>query len=89
MFVFGKRDENGFWTSKNKRFRFMFRGHDSLYIAFYNFRFRLMKPRILYEDYKTDVLAHYVCKQCGAWHRDKNSLICEKCKEAQDEMHYR
>ena len=24
-------------------------------------------------DYKTDVLAHYVCKQCGAWHRDKNS----------------
>ena len=42
--MFGKRDENGFWITKSKRYRFMFRDHDSLYIAFWRFRFRLMKP---------------------------------------------
>lgn len=43
--MWGKHKENGIWLASVPRRRFMFRNHDSLYIAAGRFRFRLMKPK--------------------------------------------
>jgi hypothetical protein len=40
----GKSKENGIWWAGKKRRRFMFKDHDSLYIALGHYRLRIMKP---------------------------------------------
>lgn len=40
----GIHKENGFWLSGVRKYRIMFRDHDSLYVAIHRVRFRLMKP---------------------------------------------
>lgn len=47
--MWGKRRENGVWLASAPRWRFMFRGHDSLYIAVGHLRVRLMKPWVRLE----------------------------------------
>lgn len=42
--MWGKRRENGIWRAQVRRQRFMWRGHDSLFIALGRWRLRLMKP---------------------------------------------
>ncbi len=42
--MWGKRKENGLWLARCSRRRVMFRGHDSLFVAFGRLRLRLMKP---------------------------------------------
>jgi hypothetical protein len=42
--MWGRRRENGIWLASVPRFRLMFRGHDSLYIAAGRLRLRVMKP---------------------------------------------
>jgi hypothetical protein len=44
--MWGKRKENGIWRPRvdRPRWRIMWRGHDSLYIAAGHWRVRLMKP---------------------------------------------
>lgn len=42
--MWGKRKENGVWLASVPKRRFMFRGHDSLYIAIGRLRVRVMKP---------------------------------------------
>lgn len=39
-----KRRENGVWIGPNHRWRLMWHGHDSLYVAAGRLRVRLMKP---------------------------------------------
>lgn len=41
--MWGQKKENGFWLATKPNFRFMLKNHDSLYIAFWRFRLRLMK----------------------------------------------
>jgi len=47
MATWGKHKENGIWRPRvdRPRWRIMWRGHDSLYIAAGHWRARLMKPR--------------------------------------------
>lgn len=40
----GRGKENGIWLAARPRRRFMFRGHDSLYVAAGRWRLRVMKP---------------------------------------------
>ena len=40
--MWGKHKENGLWIATVSDWRFMFRGHDALYIAAGRFRLRLM-----------------------------------------------
>jgi hypothetical protein len=40
----GRRKENGVGLASVPKRRLMFRGHDSLYVAFGRLRLRLMKP---------------------------------------------
>ncbi len=42
----GKYRENGFWLSSTPDWRFLFFGHDALYIAAGRFRMRIMKPSV-------------------------------------------
>ena len=42
--MWGRRKENGIWRAGVRKRRFMFRGHDSLYVALGYWRLRLMKP---------------------------------------------
>jgi hypothetical protein len=44
--MWGKHKENGIWRARlvRPRWRVMWRGHDSLYVAFGRLRLRLMKP---------------------------------------------
>lgn len=42
--MWGKRKENGIWIAPASRWRIMFFGHDSLYVAVWRFRLRIMKP---------------------------------------------
>ena len=42
--MWGKLKENGIWIASTNRLRFMFKGHDSLYVALGRFRLRIMKP---------------------------------------------
>lgn len=48
-FMFGESQEIGFWMSRVSRWRFMWKGHDSLYVAAWRLRFRVMKPAWLAE----------------------------------------
>ena len=41
--MWGKKHENGFWVAHSNSYKFMFKGHDSLYIALWRLRLRLMK----------------------------------------------
>lgn len=41
--MWGPRGENGIWLSLKPQWRFMWRGHDALYIAAWKFRLRIMK----------------------------------------------
>ena len=43
--MIGKAKENGFWIARKPNYRFMIFRHDSLYIAFWKLRFRVMKPK--------------------------------------------
>ncbi len=45
--MWGKHKENGIWRNNKRRYRFIWSGHDSLYIAAGKFRMRLMKPHRL------------------------------------------
>lgn len=40
----GRRKENGVWIARRSQFRFLFCGHDSLYLAAGWLRLRIMKP---------------------------------------------
>lgn len=40
----GVRKDNGFWIAKAPQWKFMFKGHDALYVAAWKFRVRIMKP---------------------------------------------
>lgn len=42
--MWGDRRESGVWLARRWRRRLMWRGHDSLYVAFGPLRLRLMKP---------------------------------------------
>ncbi len=44
--MWGRRKENGVWLSEVSRRRVMWRGHDSLFVAFGRLRLRIMKPRL-------------------------------------------
>ena len=41
--MWGRYKENGIWIDTKSVFKIMFFGHDSLYIAVWRFRFRIMK----------------------------------------------
>jgi hypothetical protein len=41
--MFGSSRESGVWLASASRRRFMFRGHDALYIAFGRVRVRIMR----------------------------------------------
>lgn len=41
--MWGRSKENGIWWSTRSRRRLLFRGHDSLFVAFGHLRIRLMK----------------------------------------------
>jgi hypothetical protein len=43
--MWGKHKENGVWLAETPRRRFMWRGHDSLFIAAGRLRVRIMKCR--------------------------------------------
>lgn len=52
-FFFGKTKETGIWiSSKSRRFRIIFGGHDSFYLCFGRFRIRIKKLATLEEDNK-------------------------------------
>jgi hypothetical protein len=51
--MWGKRKENGIWLSHVRRRRLMFKGHDSLYLAWGRLRLRLMRPS-RYENLAND-----------------------------------
>lgn len=42
--MWGKCKENGIWRAPTRKRRLLWRGHDSLFIAFGRTRIRLMKP---------------------------------------------
>jgi hypothetical protein len=42
--MWGKRKENGVWIARKPKRRFMWRNHDSLYVALWRLRLRLIKP---------------------------------------------
>lgn len=42
--MFGKHKESGLWVAKATDWRWLWRGHDSLYVAAGRLRLRLMKP---------------------------------------------
>jgi hypothetical protein len=42
--VFISKRGTGIWVAKVIQYKFLFRGHDSLYIAAHRFRLRIMKP---------------------------------------------
>jgi hypothetical protein len=42
--MWGKRKENGVWVASRPRWRLMFRGHDSFFVAAGRVRVRIMKP---------------------------------------------
>lgn len=42
--MFGDKKESGVWIAPKSRWKLMFWGHDSLYIAVWRFRLRVMKP---------------------------------------------
>ena len=44
--MWGKYKENGFWIATKPIYKLMYKGHDSLYIAFWRLRFRLMKGKL-------------------------------------------
>lgn len=44
MVMFGKTRETGIWRGQKKRRKLLWRGHDSLFIAFGYWRLRIMKP---------------------------------------------
>jgi len=39
----GEYKENGIWLAKRITYKWMFKNHDSLYVAFYKVRLRLMR----------------------------------------------
>ena len=43
IIIWGKLKENGIWMATTSYCRFMWRGHDALYIAFWRLRLRIMK----------------------------------------------
>jgi hypothetical protein len=43
--MWGKHKENGIWLARSSQWRFMFYGHDALYIAAGMLRFRLMRHK--------------------------------------------
>ena len=40
----GKRMENGIWSATKPALRWMWKDHDSLYVALWKLRLRVMKP---------------------------------------------
>jgi hypothetical protein len=50
--MWGKHKENGLWIATVSDWRFMFRGHDALYIAAGRFRLRLMRAALAPEQDK-------------------------------------
>lgn len=39
----GEKEEGGFWVASRSVFKLMYQGHDSLYVAFWKLRLRVMK----------------------------------------------
>ena len=42
--MWGKHKENGVWIASKATWRWLWRGHDSLYVAAGRLRLRVMKP---------------------------------------------
>jgi len=42
--MWGRHRENGIWRARESRRRIIWRGHDSLYVAFGKTQLRIMKP---------------------------------------------
>lgn len=42
--MWGKHKENGVWVASSNNWKFLFDGHDALYIAAGRLRLRIMKP---------------------------------------------